>query len=199
MRKLLSRVEDVFQIAERGCVVCPGIPRNSESRLKIGDRLWLERPDGSEVSTIVRGVEMNGPINSPGIPILLGAEITEHEVPVGTRMTVDFTPTETFTLLAKANADRLDVDRTFERDKKGYLHFGWSGRSRSIATTTDIQNCPIEFTDYLMEGFVSYHMQAIIGGQTLTVIVSLHGTNRDQHLRSHVTFHLRQAGLTVGE
>jgi hypothetical protein len=199
MRKLLSRVEDVFQIAERGCVVCPGILRNSESRLKIGDKLWLERPDGSEVSTIVRGIEMGGPINSPGIPILLGAEITKHEVPVGTNMTVEFTPTETFTLLAKATADRLDLDRIFERDEKGYLHFGWSGKSKFIATTNDIHEVPIEFTDYLMEGFVSYHMQTIIDGETLTVIVALHGTNRDQYLRSHVTFHLREAGLTLGE
>lgn len=30
------------------------------------------------------------------------------------------------------------------------------------ATTTDIQQGPIEFGDYVMEGFVSYHMQTII-------------------------------------
>lgn len=114
-------------------------------------------------------------------------------------MTIEFTPTETFTLLAKPNADRLDLDRIFERDEKGYLHFSWSGKSKFIATTTDIQDGPIEFTDYFMDGFVSYHMQTIRYTETLTVIVALHGTNRDQYLRSHVTFHLRQAGFTVAE
>lgn len=199
MRKLLSRVEDVFQIAERGCVVCPGIPRNSDSHLKIGDRLWLERPDGSQVSTIVRGIEMGGPINSPGIPILLGAELTRQDVPVGTQLMVDFAPTETFTVHAKSISGRLELNRILEHDETGYLHFGWSGKSKSVATTTDIQKGPIEFTDYLMEGFVTYHMQTVIDAEALTVIVALHGTNRDQYLRSHVTFHLKQAGLIVGE
>ena len=55
MRKLVSSVDEVFQIAERGCVVAPGIPRSSDARIKIGDRLWLTRPDGLETATIVRG------------------------------------------------------------------------------------------------------------------------------------------------
>lgn len=198
MHKLLSCVEAVFQIAERGCVICPGIPRSSESRVKIGDPLWLERPDGSQVATVVRGIEMGGPINSSGIPILLGSELTKQEVPVGTSLIVEFTPTETFTLHGRSISGRLDIDRIFERDDAGCLHFGWSGKSRSIATITDIQKGPIEFTDYLMEGFVTYHLQIVVDAENLDVMVAMHGTNRDQYLRRHVTLHLEQAGLAVG-
>ena len=197
MRKLLSRVDDVFQIADRGCVVVPGIPRNSESRVKIGDRLWLLRPDGSEISTVVRGIEMGGPLDSPGIPILLGTELSKNEVPVGTKMSIELTPAETLTLHARSTSAPVNLDRVFQGDDTGHVRFGWSGKSQCIATTTDIQNELVEFTDYLMEGFVTYHMRAIIDAQQLTIIVELHGTNRDQYMRSHVVFHLEQAGLVM--
>lgn len=199
MRKLLSRVENVFQIAGRGCVVAPGIPRNIESHVKIGDQLWLERPDGSERTTTVRGIEMGGPMDSPGIPILLGSDIAKQDAPIGTRLSIEFAPAGAFTLIARNPDTPIELDQIFQRDDGGHLRFGWSGKSRAPATTIDIENRPIEFADYLMEGFVTYHAHAMPHGDQLTVNVTLHGTNRDQYLPSHVTFHLEQAGLIMGD
>jgi hypothetical protein len=89
MRSLLSRVEDVFQIADRGCVVAPGIPRSSDARIKIGDSVWLTRPDGSETNTAIRGIEMGGRDPDAGNPILLGSELTKDDVPLGTLLAVE--------------------------------------------------------------------------------------------------------------
>lgn len=65
----------------------PGIPKSSpELRIKIGDPIILKRPDGTEIETVVRGIEMGGRISSPSIPILLGNEITKEMIPVGTEL-----------------------------------------------------------------------------------------------------------------
>jgi hypothetical protein len=197
VRKLLSRVEAVFQIAGRGCVVAPGIPRNAESHVKIGDQLWIERPDGSQTSTVVRGIEMGGSIDATGIAILLGGEISKDDVPIGTRLLMEFAPVGSFTLSAHSANATCQFDQLFKTDDEGHLQFGWSGKSRSISSTADIQKRPIEFTDYLMEGFVSYHVLAVVQRDLLVMTVSLHGTARDQYLRSHIAFHVQQAGFTL--
>jgi translation elongation factor EF-Tu-like GTPase len=88
MERLLSIVEDVFEIAGRGCVIVPGIPTDSKLRVKVHDRLRLVRPDGTSISTRVAGIEM---INVPTpaahpIPILLSAQICKTDVPIGTQV-----------------------------------------------------------------------------------------------------------------
>jgi len=93
MRKLLSRVEDVFQIAGRGCVVIPGIPQEADRSVWIGDPVWLERPDGSEISTVICGIDLFGPDNDPWFPILLNG-LTRDQIPIGTLLTVDIPPAE---------------------------------------------------------------------------------------------------------
>ena len=65
----------------------PGIPfSRSDLTLKIGDPVILKRPDGSEIETIVRGLEMGSRRPSRCIPILLGKELTKEMVPVGTEL-----------------------------------------------------------------------------------------------------------------
>jgi translation elongation factor EF-Tu-like GTPase len=86
MRIFVFRVDDVFQISGRGCVVTPGIPKAGDFRLKVGDALLLRRLDGSELRTFLRGIEMGGSPDYPGIPILLGAEVTKEQVPAGTEV-----------------------------------------------------------------------------------------------------------------
>jgi hypothetical protein len=86
MSAFICRIDDVFQIAGRGCVVTPGIPKGTAFRLKVGDSLLLRRPDGSELHTVLRGIEMGGSPEFPAIPILLGAEVTKEQVPVGTEI-----------------------------------------------------------------------------------------------------------------
>jgi translation elongation factor EF-Tu-like GTPase len=91
MQQLLSIVEDLFQISGRGLIVVPGIPSSGNWKIKIGDPLVLKRPDGIELTTIVSGIEMLAHTR-PGphpMPILLGAEVTKEDVPIGTELWVE--------------------------------------------------------------------------------------------------------------
>lgn len=85
--ELLSIVKDVFEISGRGLVVVPGIPLTCEFVMQLGDALLLKRPDGTEASTRVTGIEMSsGPKPLPFRPLLLGSHLTKADVPVGTEI-----------------------------------------------------------------------------------------------------------------
>ena len=87
MVTFISKVENVFEISGRGCVVVPGVPDAfSDAELKIGDRIVLKRPNGSEIETTLRGFEMGSRHPSGCIPILLGKELGKGMVPVGTEL-----------------------------------------------------------------------------------------------------------------
>jgi hypothetical protein len=88
MGTFVFRIDDVFQISGRGCVVTPGIPKTGGFQLRVGDPLLLKLPDGSEIRTTLRGIEMGGAPEFPGRPILLGAELTKDQVPIGTEVWV---------------------------------------------------------------------------------------------------------------
>ena len=90
MSRLLSTVEDVFQLGGgHGVVVVPGIPRESEGRVKAGDRVSLRRPDGTEKRSTIVGLEMASPPHPVSIPILLGLGVTKDDIPIGTELWVD--------------------------------------------------------------------------------------------------------------
>ena len=90
MAKFLSVVEDVFEISGRGSiVVVPGIPREGDWHVKTGDPLTLKLPSGTEVSTVIRGIEMTSPPHPHFIQILLGLGLTKGDVPIGTEIWVD--------------------------------------------------------------------------------------------------------------
>jgi translation elongation factor EF-Tu-like GTPase len=83
----LSTVDDVFELSGRGSVVVvPGIPRTGDWRVKVGDPITLERPDGSKLESTVTGIEMLSPPNPDCIPLLVGRGLTKHDVPIGTKL-----------------------------------------------------------------------------------------------------------------
>jgi hypothetical protein len=87
MVTFISKVEDVFDISGRGCVVVPGVPSAySGVALKLGDKIILKRPDGSEIETILRGFEMGSRHPSRCLPVLLGKELSKQMVPIGTQL-----------------------------------------------------------------------------------------------------------------
>jgi hypothetical protein len=88
MAKLLSVVDDVFQISGRGSVVVvPGIPRDGgDWRVKGGDTVTLRLPNGAETSTVIGGIEMASPPHPSFIPLLLGPGLTKTDVPIGTEI-----------------------------------------------------------------------------------------------------------------
>ena len=86
---LLSAVADVFAIEGRGCVVVPGLPYPSPTIpvLRRGAPITLRRPDGSELQTTIRDLEMisrRPPV--PFTPVLLPSPITKSDVPIGTEL-----------------------------------------------------------------------------------------------------------------
>lgn len=197
MRTFLSRVEHVLEVADRGCVVAPGIPRSSNARVKIGDCIWLTRPDGSEVKTLVLGVEIGGGNPEAGIPILLGSELTRDDIPLGTIVAVEVAPTETIVIRADSEQP-IELASLFTATEQGQLCLGWSARSqRRDVNLADLQSGDIEFIDYVMEGFVSYHLSAEVRGNLLLLTLNLHGSNRDRYVESQVLHYLRAAGLTT--
>ena len=88
MDKLLSVVEEVFEITVRGCILIPGIPLDTPHVVKIRAPIRLLRPDGSTVETYVAGIEMiSATPPRPGpIPILLPPELRKSDIPVGTQV-----------------------------------------------------------------------------------------------------------------
>ena len=92
MTRLLSVVEGRFQLS--GCssvIVTPGIPRAGNWRLKVGDPLTLRLPDGTELHTVVGGVEMLSPLhlNMTSMALMLGPDLMKEDVPLGTEIWVD--------------------------------------------------------------------------------------------------------------
>jgi hypothetical protein len=84
-RKLFT-VSDTFIIRRRGVVVMPGLVPVGEERFRVGDPLLLKRPNGSEIRTVIGGIEMFTPPNpNLGFPILL-KDLANEDVPVGTEV-----------------------------------------------------------------------------------------------------------------
>lgn len=199
MRRFLSTVEDVFELRGRGCVVAPGIPRHFESAVQIGDPLWLSHPDGFEQMTTVGGIEFLTPPNPRGNSLLLGCNLSKANLPIGTRLWIECIPTDIITLTARSQSPPLRLEALFQQDDSGHLGFGGSARPLFPESIADLLREPLEFRDYLVEGFVTYHLHARVADETLTLTASLHGTNRDRYLQGHFAFHLRQAGLILTE
>lgn len=83
----LSTVEDVFEL--RGglsVTVVPGIPRECDWRVRVGDPITLERPDGSKLESTVTGIEMPRPAFCN--PLMIGNGLTKRDVPIGTKLWV---------------------------------------------------------------------------------------------------------------
>jgi translation elongation factor EF-Tu-like GTPase len=85
MGTLIGAVEDVFSLAERGCVVLTRLDDRGVA-LKPGDRVLLKRPDGSEIVTTIRGVDHGVRREDGGAIGILLAGVTKADVPVGTEL-----------------------------------------------------------------------------------------------------------------
>jgi hypothetical protein len=87
MSVLLCVVEDVFHIENRGCVLVPGVPPDAGVRPGGGDRVLLKRPDGSELTATLQGMEIGGhtPGTPDGTPILV-ADVVKADIPAGTEV-----------------------------------------------------------------------------------------------------------------
>lgn len=78
----LSKVEDVFQISGRGCVVEPAVPGSSvDFQLRTHDSIQLRNPDGLVLDTYIAGIEIVcGPKVRDRMAFLLPGNITTQDV-----------------------------------------------------------------------------------------------------------------------
>lgn len=86
----LFTVTDRFQIEGRGCVLIPGVScEPGDPVVRIGDRIQLRMPSGSNFDTTVRGIEHIRHAKMPEkitFPLLLPENITKDDVQVGTEV-----------------------------------------------------------------------------------------------------------------
>jgi len=85
---LLSQVENTFQIAGRGCVVVPGIPRSELNfPLRANDLIQLRMADGRIINTHIVSIELLcGPQVKDRMAFLLPGTIEAKEVSKGTEI-----------------------------------------------------------------------------------------------------------------
>lgn len=85
---LICEVEEVFDLTDRGCVIAPGISKDSKCTVLIGSSLLVIRPDGTKLETEVKGIEMINPIKLQvaATPILLPRDIKKVDVPKGSKV-----------------------------------------------------------------------------------------------------------------
>lgn len=81
-RKLLT-VEDTFSLEQRGTVFAPGLTPAGDERFFIGDPLRLVRPDGTEIVTAIKGIDLK---TGPQGQLFVLVPLPKFEVPVGTEV-----------------------------------------------------------------------------------------------------------------
>ena len=56
--RLFFKVEDVFHVSGRGCVIVPAIPENLDFKVRTKDQIELRTPDGRILQTHIASVEL---------------------------------------------------------------------------------------------------------------------------------------------
>ena len=79
--RFLFTVEQVERIDARAVVLGPGIPRRTPI-VRVGERIELERPDGSRIGATVRGLAAFGS-DGPFLPLLVQLDESNAEIPPG--------------------------------------------------------------------------------------------------------------------
>ena len=86
---LLFKVEDVFDISGRGCVMAPEIPFSSlDISIRVRDRIQLRTPEGDVLNTYIASIELVKPSDGSACraAIVLPRELLKKDVPIGTEV-----------------------------------------------------------------------------------------------------------------
>jgi hypothetical protein len=85
---LLFKVEGVFDMSGRGCVLAPEIFSNVDVRVRAKDQLQLRTPDAHVLDTHIASIELGKP--QDGGPcrafIMLPRELYKKDIPIGTEV-----------------------------------------------------------------------------------------------------------------
>ena len=92
---------------------------------------------------------------------------------------------------------RTALKRLFEADASHHLCFGLSARSLGVADHADLLTGSVRFRDFVMEGFLTYSVEAVDLNPGCLLRVVGEGSNRDWAIRPQVRFIVDAAGLVV--
>jgi translation elongation factor EF-Tu-like GTPase len=85
--KFIEKVEDVFDINGRGCVVIPGIPCSFKPPIGIGAKLEIRNPSGRIIQARLKGLEMiNRGKPMQHAPLLVNREVKKADIEIGAEL-----------------------------------------------------------------------------------------------------------------
>lgn len=84
--RLFFKVEDVFHVSERGCVIVPAIPEGLDFNVRTKDQIELRTPDGRILQTHIASVELAKRRNAPCHGDHAAAHVAKQDVPIGTEI-----------------------------------------------------------------------------------------------------------------
>jgi len=80
----LFRIEEMFEIYGRGCVIVPVIAEGADFKIRPLDAIQLRTPDGRTLDTHIGSVEFLKPeVGRCRMAILLPTDIQKQDVPKG--------------------------------------------------------------------------------------------------------------------
>jgi len=85
LARRLFTVSDAFEIQGHGLVLVPGLHPVGDEHFRVGDSIFLRRPDGLEIGTTIGGLELPTPNPKYEVVIML-TELSKGDVPVGTEV-----------------------------------------------------------------------------------------------------------------
>jgi translation elongation factor EF-Tu-like GTPase len=85
---LLFKVEDVFDISGRGCVIAPVVPAGADFKIRAKAQIQLRTPDGRVLETHIASIELLKPQDGSAcrIAIMLPRDLVKQDVPTGTEV-----------------------------------------------------------------------------------------------------------------
>jgi|KBSMisStaDraftv2_1062788.scaffolds.fasta_scaffold650157_1 hypothetical protein len=94
--QLLFKVEDVFDLAGRGCVLVPAIPEGLDFRVRPKDQIQLRTPCGRLLETHIDAIELVKPLDGGPcrMAIMLPRELVKEDVPPGTEVWFPESPSQ---------------------------------------------------------------------------------------------------------
>jgi hypothetical protein len=86
--RLVLKVENVFEITGRGCVLLPFIPEGRDFMIRPKDRIQLRTPSGAVLDTHIAAIELAKPRDGGPcrMAITLPLNFVKGDVPTGTEI-----------------------------------------------------------------------------------------------------------------
>ena len=85
--KFIEKVEDVFGISGRGCVIVPGIPYSFNPQIGIGAKIEIRNPSGSVVQATLIGIEMiNRGRPMEHAPFSVNRDVKKSDIEIGAEL-----------------------------------------------------------------------------------------------------------------